>query len=78
MCIRARVVPAAAAAPTAVYDYDQLTVPKEELPPGVDPTQRELFLDDFQFEYHFLCTKEEFSKLAKWKRTQMKKQVGLF
>ena len=45
---------------------------------GVDMTRKELYLSDEQFKEVLGKSKEEFSKLAKWKQLQIKKSKGLF
>jgi len=38
----------------------------------------ENYLDDKDFESSFKMSREEFEKLAKWKKDEMKKKIGLF
>jgi hypothetical protein len=62
-----------------VYSYEELkTLDITQLPPSLDPTQRELLLSDAEFESVFGCTKAEFAQLPKWKATKKKREVGLF
>lgn len=48
------------------------------LPAGVDPTQKEQYLDDGSFSGLFGMDKAAFDKLPKWKRDTAKKTHGLF
>lgn len=50
----------------------------DKLPPGVDPTQKELFLHDAEFGRAFKMEREAFNALPEWKRHQLKKTVGIF
>ncbi|CAL9698043.1 unnamed protein product [Knipowitschia caucasica] len=52
--------------------------PAEELPSGVDPSLREDFLSDVDFESVFGTTRADFQRLPKWRQTDMKKKAGLF
>ena len=57
------------------YSYEIL---KTTLPPGVDHTMKEAFLDDSTFFQLFGKTKDVFGKEPKWKRDIKKKELGLF
>ncbi|KAG9476532.1 villin-like protein [Eleutherodactylus coqui] len=50
----------------------------EELPEGVDPTQKEMYLSDGDFANIFGMPKAQFYQLPKWKQQNIKKQNGLF
>ncbi|XP_064475215.1 advillin-like [Ornithodoros turicata] len=50
----------------------------EELPPYVDPANKEVYLADADFERLFKMPYESFDKLPGWKKLEMKKKVGLF
>ncbi|XP_025033414.1 villin-like protein, partial [Python bivittatus] len=50
----------------------------DELPEGVDPTQKEYYLSDPDFYDIFGKTKHEFYQMPKWKQQNEKKQYGLF
>uniref|UniRef100_A0A8C8ZQ89 Villin like n=1 Tax=Prolemur simus TaxID=1328070 RepID=A0A8C8ZQ89_PROSS len=50
----------------------------EDLPEGVDPTRKEFYLSDSDFQDIFGKSKEEFYSMAKWKQQQEKKQLGFF
>eukprot|EP00798_Chlamydomonas_sp_ICE-L_P031834 gene31834-7040_t len=56
--------------------YDELV--KLRLEDGIDPTRKEDYLEDSDFETVFGCSRSEFVKMAAWKRTQKKKQHKLF
>ncbi|KAJ8412068.1 hypothetical protein AAFF_G00143350 [Aldrovandia affinis] len=50
----------------------------DELPEGVDPTNKEKFLSDSDFCDIFGISKDEFGSLPQWKQLNMKKSKGLF
>nr|XP_020038078.1 villin-like protein [Castor canadensis] len=50
----------------------------EDLPQGVDPTRKEFYLSDSDFQDIFGKSKEEFYSMAKWKQQQEKKKLGFF
>lgn len=50
----------------------------KDLPPGVDPTKKEMMLSDEEFVSIFGMEKSSFSSLPTWKRNAKKKEVGLF
>ncbi|KAK7881825.1 hypothetical protein WMY93_030234 [Mugilogobius chulae] len=50
----------------------------EELPSGVDPSQREDYLSDVDFEAVLGTTRADFQRLPKWRQNDMKKKAGLF
>ena len=65
------------------YTYDELI--KEELPEGVDATQKEAYLNDEEFAQYFIDPKtkepmarETFNQMPKWKQLNLKKKNGLF
>nr|XP_013011895.1 villin-like protein isoform X2 [Cavia porcellus] len=49
-----------------------------DLPHGVDPTRKEFYLSDSDFQDIFGKSKEEFYSMAKWKQQQEKKKLGFF
>ncbi|XP_041638672.1 advillin [Cheilinus undulatus] len=49
-----------------------------ELPDGVEPTQKEKYLCDSDFCSVFGITKDEFVSLPRWKQLNMKKEKGMF
>lgn len=57
------------------FSYEDL---KNGIPAGVDPTRKEDYLEDSVFTSVFGCSREEFSKLPKWKQAARKKETGLF
>uniref|UniRef100_H3D5C6 Villin like n=1 Tax=Tetraodon nigroviridis TaxID=99883 RepID=H3D5C6_TETNG len=52
--------------------------PSDELPPGVDPCQREDYLADRDFERLLGMSRLEFQRLPKWRQNDIKKKAGLF
>ncbi|KAG8573261.1 hypothetical protein GDO81_012337 [Engystomops pustulosus] len=50
----------------------------EDLPDGVDPSKKEMYLSDAEFANIFGMPKAQFYTLPKWKQQNMKKQFGLF
>nr|XP_032656763.1 dematin isoform X2 [Chelonoidis abingdonii] len=64
-----------------IYPYEVLTVTNRgrvKLPPGVDRTRLERHLSPEDFLRVFEMSLEEFSKLALWKRNELKKKAFLF
>jgi Villin headpiece domain/Gelsolin repeat len=55
--------------------YDKL---KDAIVEGIEPDRKEEYIDDATFEMLFKMKREEFEKLARWRKDKMKKQVGLF
>uniref|UniRef100_A0A8C9YTE3 Villin like n=1 Tax=Sander lucioperca TaxID=283035 RepID=A0A8C9YTE3_SANLU len=49
-----------------------------ELPQGVDPSQREDYLSDADFENLLGTSRSDFMRLPKWRQSDMKKKSGLF
>ena len=58
--------------------YPLEVLKKKPLPAGVDSALLERFLQDSDFPTAFGMSREEFDKLQGWKKTQKKKQAGLF
>lgn len=50
----------------------------DELPPGVDPTRKEDYLSNEDFERIFGTSLSEFKALPEWKKQNLKKANGLF
>lgn len=48
------------------------------LPDGVDPTKKEQYLTEADFQKHMGMSKADFNKLPAWKGNVLKKKVGLF
>jgi len=63
-----------------IYDkkYPFETLVGKDLPEGVDPVNRENNLLDSDFDKHFGMSRAEYAKLPQWKKTDLKKKVGLF
>ncbi|XP_075994182.1 villin-1 [Genypterus blacodes] len=49
-----------------------------ELPQGVDPSLREDFLSDVEFENLLGTNRADFKRLPKWRQSDLKKKAGLF
>jgi len=61
---------------TTVYTLEELSSLESHVCP--DPTCREMYLSDSDFARLFKMDKQDFSKLPKWKKLQLKKGVGIF
>jgi len=48
------------------------------LPPGIDPTKKEIYLTMDDFQNTFGMSYKQYQSLPKWKQTQLKQKVGLF
>lgn len=57
-----------------IYSLNEL---QNGLPPGVDATNKELFLSDSDFELVFGMTKSAFYMLPKWRQMTLKKDLNL-
>ena len=62
--------------PDPQYSLEQLRI--GELSEHLDPSRKEAYLEDAEFEELLGMSKESFYGLAKWKQQQKKKEVGLF
>eukprot|EP00927_Polykrikos_kofoidii_P084058 TRINITY_DN8761_c0_g1_i1.p1 TRINITY_DN8761_c0_g1~~TRINITY_DN8761_c0_g1_i1.p1 ORF type:complete len:488 (-),score=76.49 TRINITY_DN8761_c0_g1_i1:107-1429(-) len=60
------------------YSHAELRAPIAERPADVDPSMREAYLADEEFQQVFEMTAGEFSKLPKWKQQALKKANDLF
>ena len=60
------------------FNYEQLKVAPEQLPAGIDPTKREQYLSDAEFEKVLGSPRSQFNALKPWKQQQLKKAAGLF
>ena len=60
------------------FNYEELKVSADKLPSGIDPTKREQYLKDDEFEKVLGSPRGEFAKLKPWKQAQLKKVAGLF
>eukprot|EP01023_Acetabularia_acetabulum_P035871 TRINITY_DN3388_c0_g1_i10.p1 TRINITY_DN3388_c0_g1~~TRINITY_DN3388_c0_g1_i10.p1 ORF type:complete len:596 (+),score=158.97 TRINITY_DN3388_c0_g1_i10:132-1919(+) len=56
--------------------YDELKELKLE--DGIDPSRKELYLSDDEFQKVFKMDKDDFAELPKWKQQSQKKSLGLF
>ena len=45
---------------------------------GIDPTKKENYLDDAEFEKLFAMARAAFGELKLWKQQDLKKKVGLY
>ncbi|GLD54717.1 villin-like protein [Lates japonicus] len=65
---------------SGMYLDPQLLINKSpsELPQGVDPSQREEYLSDVDFENLLGTTRPDFQRLPKWRQNDLKKKAGLF
>uniref|UniRef100_A0AC34Q0M1 HP domain-containing protein n=1 Tax=Panagrolaimus sp. JU765 TaxID=591449 RepID=A0AC34Q0M1_9BILA len=61
-----------------LYSIDVLRLPTKELPFGIDPVNKERHLSDTDFQQVFNMTRENFTKLPKWRQLDHKKRAGLF
>lgn len=59
------------------YSLEQLQSPAP-YPAGINTSQRETYLDDTTFEQVFGMSKADFTALAKWKQSNLKKKHKLF
>lgn len=59
-----------------VYPLEVLL--QRPLPEYVNPTKLELYLDDDEFEQTLGMPKDEWKKLPAWKKTNLRKEHGLF
>ena len=60
------------------FSLHTLQSPAEQLPRGVDAAHRESYLRADDFKELFGIDKNAFDALPKWKRTVLKKRMGLF
>eukprot|EP00934_Nitzschia_sp_Nitz4_P003888 Nitzschia sp. Nitz4//scaffold207_size38617//8469//9302//NITZ4_007673-RA/size38617-processed-gene-0.9-mRNA-1//1//CDS//3329541599//3878//frame0 len=58
--------------------YYSLSDIRQRKAPGVDKNNREQYLSPEEFQQVFKMTKEEFAKLPKWKRDNLKRDLHLF
>ncbi|XP_078669165.1 actin-binding LIM protein 1-like isoform X25 [Branchiostoma floridae x Branchiostoma belcheri] len=64
--------------PPKIYPVVELLTTNYKLPPDVDRSKLEKHMSDADFEAVFHMTREEFSSLATWRRTELKKRAHLF
>lgn len=60
------------------FPLETLKKKGEELPEEVDPTKKEMHLEDAKFEELFQMSKKEWEKIPQWKKNQRKKELDLF
>ena len=58
--------------------YPYATLISEEIPADVDPSKKESYLSDAEFEKKFGCDRAAFESSPSWKKVVLKKKVGLF
>lgn len=58
------------------YSYEDIISDKR--PAGVDPTRKEAYLTDVEFQAVMDCTRAEFLQMPKWKQQNLKKAKKLF
>ncbi|KAF7669288.1 hypothetical protein LDENG_00203310 [Lucifuga dentata] len=65
---------------SSLYFKPELLInkPPGELPQGVDPSQREDYLSDGDFENLLGTNRADFQRLPKWRQSDLKKKAGLF
>ncbi|KAK5849642.1 hypothetical protein PBY51_013959 [Eleginops maclovinus] len=65
---------------SSMYLDPELLVNKtpDELPAAVDPSLREDYLSDVDFENLLGTTRPDFKRLPKWRQSDLKKKAGLF
>jgi hypothetical protein len=61
---------------SATHSYETLI--GSEVPEGVDPTKKEQYLSDAEFQEVFKMSKVEFNALPQWKQNNHKKKVKLY
>jgi len=71
-------VPALPVGGTYTLNYDELKKPAEQLPAGLDPTKKEQYLSDADFEKVLGSPRGVFAAMKPWKQAQIKKAAGLF
>ncbi|OQV19146.1 Villin-1 [Hypsibius exemplaris] len=64
--------------PLSVLRNNWSSTEAPDLPDGVDPSSREAYLLDSEFQEVFKMTYSEFSVLPAWKKAALKKSAGLF
>jgi hypothetical protein len=61
---------------TTVYTCEELSSTNSGV--RADPACREMYLSESEFQRIFRMQKQEFSELPKWKKVQLKQEVGIF
>uniref|UniRef100_A0A3P9HW53 Villin-like n=1 Tax=Oryzias latipes TaxID=8090 RepID=A0A3P9HW53_ORYLA len=77
---KAKIPPFFTSVESGKYLDPKLLVNKEasELPEGVDPSRREEYLSDMDFESLLGTNRADFHRLPKWRQNDLKKKAGLF
>jgi hypothetical protein len=60
------------------YSFAELAVPLDERPCDVDPSMKEAYLTDDEFQKVFEMSVSEFSKMPRWRQQALKKAKKLF
>ncbi|XP_015260382.1 PREDICTED: villin-1-like isoform X2 [Cyprinodon variegatus] len=55
-----------------------INVPVDNLPEGVDPSHRENYLSEMDFESLLGVSRSEFAAMSEWRKVDLKKKAGLF
>lgn len=58
------------------YSYEDII--SDKTPAGVDPSRKEAYLTDVEFQAVMDCTRAEFLQMAKWKQQNLKKAKRLY
>ncbi len=74
----AKAVPSLPTDGSYTLNYEELKKPADQLPSGVDPSKREAYLSDADFEKILGSPRGEFNSMKPWKQNQIKKAAGLF
>eukprot|EP01006_Ploeotia_vitrea_P056740 TRINITY_DN68125_c3_g1_i1.p1 TRINITY_DN68125_c3_g1~~TRINITY_DN68125_c3_g1_i1.p1 ORF type:complete len:379 (-),score=92.05 TRINITY_DN68125_c3_g1_i1:157-1269(-) len=61
-----------------VIPFEELKLPSKWNRPDIDPSKRETYLSDDEFQNLFKMPRADFANLGAWRRNQMKKQFKLF
>ncbi|XP_055900063.1 actin-binding LIM protein 1-like isoform X7 [Biomphalaria glabrata] len=61
-----------------MYPYEKLKITNFDLPKDVDTNQLEIHLSNQEFENLFKMPRENFYKMAEWKRNDMKRKLHLY
>ncbi|XP_035675124.1 actin-binding LIM protein 1-like isoform X20 [Branchiostoma floridae] len=64
--------------PPKIYPVVELLTTNYKLPPDVDRSKLENHMSDADFDAVFHMSRDEFSRLAAWRRTELKKRAHLF
>ena len=70
------IIPDLGFASNKTYPYERLV--STEIPEDVDPTRKEDYLSDVEFQQYLGVTRKSFQANPTWKQVNMKKKSGLF